>query len=186
MSMNKEGIINYSAVETLRDGRTVTIRAISPGDKGHVAEQVKRLSPEAVYLRTFAPKRALDDADLKRMTDVDFENVVALVALITVDGKEQIIGGGRYFRIGTGETSRTAEVAFLVGDDYQGLGIGSRIFKHLVAIAGATGIEMFEAVVLPSNDNMLRLFDRSGLKVTKKRDEDTVRVTIELPAGGIR
>lgn len=178
--MNKSDIANYSAVETLRDGRAVTIRAIRPGDKGHIAEQVKRLSPETVYRRTFAPKRALDDADLKRMTDVDFENVVALVAVMAADGREQVVGGGRYFRIGSGEAARTAEVAFLIGDGFQGLGIGSRIFRHLAAIARACGLTTFEAVVLPSNDGMLRLFDKSGLKVTKKRDEDTVRVTIDL------
>ena len=178
--MMKKDIENYSVVEPLRDGRSVVIRAIRPDDRSHIAEQVKQLSPEAVYLRTFAPKRALDDADLKRMTDVDFENVVALVAVMAVEGEEQIIGGGRYFRIGTGSGATSAELAFIIGDPCQGLGIGSRIFKHLTAIARATGIDRFEAIVLPANDNMLRLFNRSGLKVTKQRDEDTVRVTIDL------
>jgi RimJ/RimL family protein N-acetyltransferase len=178
--MNKNDIVQYSAIEKLRDGRNVTIRAIRPEDKGDIAEQVKQLSPETVYLRTFAPKRALDDRDLKRMTDVDFENVVALVAVVAGGGQEQIVGGGRYFRMGEGEAARTAEVAFLIGDPYQGLGIGSRIFRHLVSIARATGIEKFEAIVLPSNDNMLRLFERSGLKVTKMREEDTLHVTIGL------
>lgn len=178
--MNKNEIVNYSAVEKLRDGRPVTIRAIGTGDRTHIAEQVKQLSPETVYLRTFAPKRALDAADLKRMTEVDFENVVALVAEMSVDGKAQIVGGGRYFRIGTDDARGSAEVAFIIGDGFQGLGIGSRIFRHLAAIARASGIDRFEAVVLPSNDKMLRLFERSGLKVAKKRVEDVVQVTIEL------
>ena len=182
--MESKDIANYSVAEPLRDGRSMTVRAIRPADKGHIAEQVKSLSPETVYLRTFAPKRALDDRDLRRMTDVDFEKIVALVAVIAESGQEMIVGGGRYFRIGTGSGAKSAEVAFLIGDQYQGLGIGSRIFRHLTAIARATGIETFEAIVLPSNEGMLRLFDRSGLKVTKKQVEDIVQVTIDTGDAG--
>ena len=177
--MNMSDIANYSAVEKLRDSRQVTVRAIRPDDRGQMAGALKELSSESFYRRTFSPKRELNEADLKRMTDVDFEDIVALVAVMCEEGQDRIVGGGRYLRMGNAAPGH-AEVAFLVDDPHQGLGIGSRIFKHLVAIARASGIAKFEAEVLPSNDGMLRLFDRCGLKVTKARAEGTVHVTIEL------
>jgi GNAT superfamily N-acetyltransferase len=73
-------------------------------------------------------------------------------------------------------------VAFLVDDAHQGLGIGSRIFKHLVAIARALGITQFEAEVLPSNEGMLRLFTRSCLPVSRTMTRDSIHVTIDLTA----
>jgi len=176
--MNMSDIANYSAVGKLRDGRSVTIRAIRPDDRGQMAGSLKELSSESFYRRTFAPKRELSDADLKKLAEVDFEDVVALVTVMHEEGQDRIVGGGRYLRMG--EASQNAEVAFLVDDAHQGLGIGSRIFKHLVAIARASGIAKFEAEVLPSNEGMLRLFERSGLPVARTVSDGIVHVMIEL------
>jgi RimJ/RimL family protein N-acetyltransferase len=76
-----------------------------------------------------------------------------------------------------------AEVAFLIDDARQGLGIGSRIFKHLAAIARASGITQFEAEVLPANEAMLRVFARSSVSVTSTRTRDSVQVLMELTKG---
>jgi len=177
--MDRNDIANYCVQEQLRDGHEVTIRAIRPEDKGRVSEALRELSSESFYRRTFAPKRSLSDADLKQLTLVDFGKVVALVAIMKVEGEEKIVGGGRYLRMG--ETAADgAEVAFLIDDAHQGLGIGSRVFKHLVLIARVSGITRFEAEVLPTNEAMLRLFDRSGLSVTRVVERDAIHVTIEL------
>lgn len=64
-------------------------------------------------------------------------------------------------------------------DIIQGLGIGSRIFKHLVTIARASGITQFEADVLPWNEGMLRLFTRSGHPIISTRSMDSVHITID-------
>ena len=180
--MQKNDIANYSVTERLQDGRQVMIRAIRPDDKGCMADALREVSPESLYRRTFSAKRELSDDDLKQLTEVDFENVVALLAVMNDEAQERVVGGGRYIRTGTTGTEMRAEVAFLVDDAHQGLGIGSRIFKHLVAIARASGIKQFEAEVLPSNDSMLRLFTRSGLPVAKVQTRDSVHVTIELRA----
>jgi RimJ/RimL family protein N-acetyltransferase len=97
------------------------------------------------------------------------------------EGQELIVGGGRYVRTGTGAVP-SAEVAFIIDDEHQGLGIGSRVFKHLIAIARSSGIKRFEAEVLPSNDSMLRLFDRCGLTVTRTISRDAIHITIGLEA----
>ena len=180
--MEKNDIANYSVTERLRDGRSVTIRAIRPDDKGRVTGALRKVSPESLYRRTFSAKRDLRGDELEQLTDVDFENVVALVAVTSDEAQDRIVGGGRYIRTGASGEASKAEVAFLIDDAHQGLGIGSRLFKHLVAIARASGIVQFEAEVLPSNESMLRLFTRSGLPVSRTALRDSVRVTIELNA----
>jgi RimJ/RimL family protein N-acetyltransferase len=177
--MNRNGIADYSATEILRNGQQVTVRAIRPEDRDHVAGQLKELSSESFYRRTFSPKRELSNSELKQMTEVDFEDIVALVAVMQEEGQDRIVGGGRYLRMGDAASGH-AEVAFLVDDTHQGLGIGSRIFRHLVAIALTSGITWFEAEVLPANEAMLRLFDRSGLSVSRTKSRDAVHVTLDL------
>lgn len=171
----KEDVANYLASEYLRDQRPLTIRAIRPEDSGLVIDALSKVSLDSMYLRFFSAKTKFSDDEIKKATEVDFLNVVALVAVLEEDGGKKIVGGGRYFRTDTG-----AEVAFLVKDDYHGLGIGSRIFKHLVTIARASGIRQFEAEVLPGNKGMLMLFSRSGLPVTQSQTSDAVHLTIAL------
>lgn len=177
--MMDKDIASFSVVEPLRNGRQTVIRAIRPDDRKHLSGALSELSSESFYRRTFSPKRELSDKELKQMTEVDFDDIVALVAVMQEEGEDRIVGGGRYLRMGGAAPDR-AEVAFLVDDAHQGMGIGSRIFKQLIAIARASGIRSFEAEVLPSNEGMLRLFERSGLPVTRTIADGTAHVTIDL------
>ena len=178
--MNRNDIVDYSSTEPLRDGRSITIRAIRPDDKGSLVDGLSRVSSQSLYLRLFSGKRNFSDEEMRQITAVDFVNVVALVAVLEKDGVERIVGGGRYIRIGASGNGQNAEVAFLIDDAHQGLGIGSRLFKHLVTIARQSGITHFEAEVLPSNAPMLGLFARSGLPIQKTLTGGSVHVTIQL------
>jgi len=169
-------IQNYNVTESLRDQRTVTIRAVRPDDKGLIIEGLNTVSAESIYRRFLTTKKEITPQGLKQVTEVDFVNVVALVAVVEKEGNTQIAGGGRYIRT----TGQRAEVAFLVGDAFQGLGIASRIFKHLVAIARNSGITQFEAEVLPSNEAMFKVFARSGIPLTRTATRDSVHVLMEL------
>jgi GNAT superfamily N-acetyltransferase len=180
VNMNGNDIANYSVTEHLRDQRPLIIRAIRSDDKGLVTEALRDVSAESIYRRLFTTKKEITADGLKQVTEVDFVNVVALIALLEKDGHEQIAGGGRYIRSGKSATGQRAEVAFLVVDAFQGLGIASRIFKHLVAIARGSGITQFEAEVLPSNEAMLKVFARSGIPVTRTATRDSVHVLMDL------
>jgi RimJ/RimL family protein N-acetyltransferase len=178
--MKRNDMRNYTSTEKLRDGRSVTIRAIRPDDKGPLIDALGKVSRQSLYLRLFSAKRNFSDEEMNQITAVDFVNIVALVAVLDKDGSDQIVGGGRYIRIDPSGGGQSAEVAFLIEDACQGLGIGSRIFKRLVAIARESGITQFEAEVLPSNAAMLGLFARSGLPVAKTMTRDSVHITIQL------
>ena len=125
----------FDNTETLRNGATVRIRAIRPADKSGIVEAIGKLEPESVYIRFFQFKPSLSNQELKAATEVDFENVVALVVRIESGGSEAIIGGGRYVILDLSRPQRSAEIAFMVEEDYQGLGIAGRILKHLARIA---------------------------------------------------
>src|SRR5262249_1385620 len=137
-----------------------------------------RLSPEAIYLRLFTPKKELTEAGLKRLIEVDFQREVALVATIGTGAQESLIGGGRYVR--TDESSSVAEVAFMVDGRYRGQGIASRLLRHLAAIARGHGITRFEAEVLAENRPMLSVFARSGLAMERRREGGVVHVALAL------
>ena len=178
--MNRSDVANYSVTEPLRDGRPVTIRAIRPDDKGLVIEALSDVSADSIYRRLFVTKKELTEEGLRKITEVDFENVVALVAVVQKDGVDHIAGGGRYFRSGSSGTGQKAEVAFLVSDAFQGFGIASRIFKHLVAIARTCGITHFEAEVLPANEAMLKVFSRSGIPFTRTGSPEFIYLLMDL------
>ncbi len=163
----------YRSEEILRDGRSILVRAIHPDDKERLREHFQGLSTESVYLRFMGMKRELNDADLKRLTEVDFHDHVGLVATLSDGGRERFIGVGRYVRK---PGTKRAEVAFAVLDEHQGRGIGSVLLEHLRRIARAGQIEGFEAEVLSNNQRMLEVFAQSGFKVARAFDSGTVHV----------
>jgi RimJ/RimL family protein N-acetyltransferase len=167
---------DYSAVEALRDGRSVEIRALKPADRAGLAASVKRTSEETRYRRFFAPKRSFSEKEIDFYLNVDFVSHVALVAVLEEAGQPTIVGGGRYI---VSEPGR-AEVAFAVDDPHQGLGIATRLMKHLVAIARAAGLRELTAEVLPENTAMLKVFERCGLAATTRREGGVVHLTMAL------
>jgi hypothetical protein len=71
-------------------------------------------------------------------------------------------------------------VAFMVEEDYHGLGIAGLTLRHLAGIARAKGVKQFNAEVLPENKGMLAVFNRSGLPIKQELSEGVVHVTLFL------
>jgi len=166
----------YSTVERLRDGRELEVRALRPADRADLLAAFDRSSEESRYRRFFAPKRTFSEKEIEFYLNIDFVSHVALVATIEEGGKPVVVGGGRYI---VSEPGR-AEISFAVDDPHQGLGIATRLLRHLVAIARASGMKEFFAEVLPDNTSMLKVFEGSGLGVTTRREPGVVHVTLVL------
>jgi len=170
----------YNFRETLKKGLSVTVRAIRADDKEGILESFKELDDDTLYRRFFAPKKELSHAELRQLTEVDFDRTVALVVTLPAGAREQIIGGGRYIAFKDAEGIDSAEFAMIVEEDYQGLGLGKLIFGHLMSIARAQGITRFEAEVLPANDRMLSLLRKAGLPVRMVTRDESVYVSMDL------
>lgn len=177
--MNRDDIANYAVVEKLRDKRPVTIRAIRPGDKELLRDAFQGLEAGSIYTRFFGPRKEFTDRELIEATEVDFVRTVALVACTQESAGERVIGGGRYFTLESTDPP-SAEVAFLVEEDFHGQGLASILFKHLLQIGRKQGISRFEADVLHGNKKMLRVFERAGLPIVTKASSDSIHVTMFL------
>ncbi len=166
----------YSAAETLRDGRRVEIRALKPEDQAEFLAAVGRTSTQALYRRFFSAKRQFTDAEVDFFVNVDFRDHVALVAVVEEQGRATIVGGGRYITVEPGR----AELAFMVVDAYHGKGIGSALMRHLAIVARAAGLQEFVADVLPENASMLKLFRSTGLMADARHVSGAVHVILRL------
>jgi RimJ/RimL family protein N-acetyltransferase len=166
----------YSAIEALRDGRSVEIRALRPDDRDELVAAVGRASAQSLYRRFFAVRRSFTEREIAFFSNVDFVNHVALVAAVEEGGRPVIVGGGRYIVVQPGQ----AEVAFVVVDQYQGQGIGAALMRHLAAIARGAGLKELIAEVLPDNTPMLKVFEKSGLCLSARRESRVVHVTLRL------
>jgi RimJ/RimL family protein N-acetyltransferase len=150
----------------------VEIRAQRVSDRALLREALVNMSEEARYRRFFAPKRSFTPKEVDFYLNIDFVSQVALV--VVLDGA--IVGGGRYI---VSEPGR-AEIAFSVDDAHQGQGIASALMRHLVAIARDAGLKELVAEVLPDNASMLKVFERCGLPMQRRRDAGVVHVVLPL------
>jgi GNAT superfamily N-acetyltransferase len=166
----------YSAVEELRNGRGVEIRALRPDDRADLLAAVGRTGAESRFRRFFAVKRDFTEKEIAFFSNIDFINHVALVAVVEEDRRPVIVGGGRYIVVQPGK----AEVAFAVVDQYQGQGIGARLMQHLAAIARSCDIRELIAEILSDNTPMLKVFEKSGFDLSTKRESGVVHVALRL------
>ncbi len=161
----------------LRDGAAIRLRPIRPDDTLGLLALYDRLSPESLYFRFFAvPDK--DRGKAEYLTHVDYDQRYAVVA----ETGGAIVGVARFERIK--ERPTHAEVAFTVADDFQGRGLGSRLFRRLAELALARGIAVFEAEVLKNNESMLRIFERSGLASTTSDQGNVLAISLTLDRTG--
>ncbi len=155
----------------LRDGSTLEIRPVSPGDGEAIKAFLQKLSPESIGFRFFGAPSL--DWVVEWSVDVDYADRYALIA---ATGPERaIVGHGAYVRL----DERRAEVAFMVSDAWQGRGIATIMLAHLAAAAQEHGISTFFAEVLPHNRRMIDVFGESGFPVKRHVKQDVIE--IELP-----
>jgi GNAT superfamily N-acetyltransferase len=156
----------------LTDGTEVLVRPIRPDDADALVDFHAGLSPQTIHRRFFSGHPRLLPKEAAFFANVDYCDRVALVAV--VDGR--LVGVGRYDRSG----EHSAEVAFVVNDDFQNHGIGTLLLERLAEAARANGITAFEADTLLENRPMLRVFRDVGSDVHTEWDDGTVHVTFTV------
>jgi len=161
---------------TLRDGREVTVRPIRPDDSERIRSLHARLSVDAIVFRFFRPVPELSDEMVEHLTRVDYENRMALVATTGEGVEEQVVGVVRYERIG----AETAEVAFVVEDAWQGVGISTTLLYMLANYARPRGFTKFVAITMGSNIRMLDVLRHCGYPFTRKFIDGEVEVALDI------
>jgi GNAT superfamily N-acetyltransferase len=162
---------------TFKGDVEVRFRAIKPSDEEEMRRLFYRFSDEAVYYRYFSPIKAMPHAKMQEYVNVDFSQTMPIVGLVSNSGEGHIIAEARFVR----ERHRPyAEVAFVVDEEYQGLGIATYLFKRLILLAKKQGLKGFTADVLATNKGMMKVFEKSGLPIKAKMEYGIYNLTISL------
>ena len=141
---------------TMRDGTELHLRPVLPGDKERTAHGRVQFSSETFY-RRFQSTRSPTASLMAYLFEVDY---VDHFVWVLTDGRAidaPIVADARFVRA---ESPTVAEIAFIVGDDYQGRGVGSFLMEALAVAARSDGIRRFTARVLAENVAMRAILNR--------------------------
>ncbi|GAB4345071.1 MAG: hypothetical protein Kow0089_21990 [Desulfobulbaceae bacterium] len=161
----------------LDNGILVSFRSIRPTDEPNMRDLLYDLSQETVYYRFMSRQARFTHSQIHDFVYIDHRKDVAIVGTVPEASGEEIIAVGRYF---LDERTNKAEVAFVVRDDWQNMGIGRFLFNHLIAIARRNGIAGFTAEVLRDNRRMQNIFNHSGYKVKSTLEEGVYSYVIDF------
>jgi GNAT superfamily N-acetyltransferase len=175
-----EGFVRRRTTEvTLPDGTQVRLRPIVPEDKALLVEGFRRLSPESRYRRFMAPIEELTANQLRFLTEIDYVDHFAWLALDVDAAGHPGMGVSRYVRI-PGEPE-VAEAAVTVVDDYQGRGLGTLLLEALGAVALENGITRFRGHALEDNRPILEVLEAMGA-TTAHDSPGMLRIEVDLSA----
>ena len=167
-------------VETwaLADGTKLTLRHIAPTDAAREQAFVHGLSPQSSYLRFHGTLKDLSKKELKRFTEPDSRNEVALIVLHSGDTGEEEIGVARYV---IDSDRANCEFAIVVADTWQKRGIGTRLMNALISHLQVSGVKQISGSVLKSNSAMRKFIKQMGFVETDIPDDpSTLLVTKHL------
>lgn len=174
---------DYCAKALTRDGEPLEIRAIRPEDKARMRDAFHSLSRESIYFRFFETKTDLSDRELAYLTEVDFVNHVALVAVLGSGESPEGVGVARYI-VEFGTDPLRAEAAFAVVDRHQNRGIGTQLLYHLAGVAREAGVRIFTGEVLGENFKMMEVFFGSGFDIHRNVESGVIHVSFSIDTDG--
>jgi acetyltransferase len=155
-------------VVRLDGGRRLVIRPVLPQDEDLTTEFFGRLPAAARYDRFMSPMRHLPPGLIKRFTNVDYTDHLALVAEVFEGGQEIVVAEARYARLATDPTA--AEFAVSVAERWQGKGLASLLLSKLACRAGSAGFGRIVGETLATNARMLHLARKAGFTIVPSRD----------------
>jgi acetyltransferase len=160
----------------LKDGTVLNLRAIRPEDAEALQTFVRGLSDESRYNRFIASIRELPQSLLSRFTQIDYDREVAIVAFHADEhGVERIVGVARYM---LNPDAESCEFGLVVGDDYQGRGVGSGLMRRLAEIARSKGLKSIIGLILSQNTGMLGLMEHLGYTIESDPDDPDMKQAV--------
>ena len=173
--------IQYVGTWEAKDRTKVTVRPILPEDEALLVKFHQVLSDRTVFMRYLQPimlqERVMHER-LARICHVDYDREIALLAETTDEkGEQQIMGIVRLSRI---HATNQARLSLLVGDPYQGIGLGGELVRRAVEVARSEGMSRLSAVMTDDNQTMQHIFEKHGFSVQPIENEKLRAAVIEL------
>ena len=166
----------YETLWKLRDGRTVLLRPIKPEDEPLWLEMFQNFSEESIRFRFFQIIKDTPHETRVRYCNIDYDREIAIVPELTEDGRKKILGVAR---VSIEPDRKAGEIAFIVADPWQGLGLGTKMVDYTLEICKDMKIETVYALILPDNYRAISLMKKMGFTI-EYSGEGTVRATLNL------
>jgi len=174
--------IQYVQPWKMKNGEPVTVRPIRPEDEPLLVRLHQALSERTVYMRYFQPLKLSQRTAHERLTricflDYDREMILA-VEQKKKDGSPEIMAVGRLSKLHG--PFRDAELAVLVDDRYQGLGLGTELYRRLIAIAQEEKLQRVLSTILAENREMRAICQKLGFKMEADLNDGTIQAELRL------
>lgn len=167
----------YESDWMLRDGSPALLRPMKPEDEPLVYEFLHyKCSENTLYFRYFKLIRKFTHEMLIRFTQNDYDREIGLMAIGQPPGPEVMMGVSRLVMDPERET---AEFAVIVGDPYQGKGLGPKLVERIIDIARDQGVKLLSGEVLAENQPMLEMVRRLGFSL-KREEGNFYRIEMRL------
>lgn len=147
----------YKSNVILKDGRNIEVRPLLPSDEFAYRNFFYSLQERTIYMRFFYKLKLFSHSEVqKQWTAVDYRKNMSIIGLVQIGGHKEIMGIGTYAQ----ESETHAEVAFVVREDFQGMGMGSYLLGELEKMARENNYKGFTASVLRENAGMIHVFKK--------------------------
>ena len=166
----------YETLWLLKNGQEVLLRPIKPEDEPMWIEWFQTLSEESIRYRFFQMLKDTPHEVRVRYCNIDYDREVAIVAEIVENGKRKILGVSR---LSIEPDGKHGEMAFIVSDHWQGLGLGTKLVDYTLDIAKEKGVESVYAIMLQDNYRAISLTKKMGFTIEYLSD-GTVKGTLNL------
>jgi RimJ/RimL family protein N-acetyltransferase len=158
---------------TLRDGRSVHVRAMRPADEAELLQTFDRLSDAARYMRFMRVVREPDRERLRAVLASFPDAGIGIVATVPAADGIDIVGGA--IAVFTADR-QSCEFAITVASEFGGTGLATHLMTTLIDEAKRRGLKEMEGHVLTQNQSMLRLARRLGFRIEPEPGDPTVRL----------
>jgi RimJ/RimL family protein N-acetyltransferase len=152
----------------LRGGQSVTVRFVEPRDAEALQAYFRALTVRSRYNRFLGAMSELPKTEIDHFIHVGERERFSVIATMTVDGTESIVGEARY---GFEADSGSFEFGLSIDDRWQGYGIGTALLRNLDCRASALGADRLFGDTLRSNEAMIGLARKSGFAFAHNPDD---------------
>lgn len=166
---------------TLRDGSRVFLRPIQPEDAALYPESMAKTDPADMRMRFFGAMRELPPALIARLTQIDYDRELALIALPPPEDEPAptaFLGVGR---VTADPDNVAAEFAVFVRSDWKGRGLGTALMTAMIDHARQRGLQTLWGTILRENEPMLTMMRHIGVALdTDPQDPGQVIARLDL------
>ena len=163
----------YKSTFKLKNGKTAEFRPLLPSDEIGYRNFFYSLQEKTIYMRFFYRMRSFShEVVQKHWASVDYRTNMSIIGLVQKEGHKEIIAIGTYAY----DREQVAEIAFVVREDYQSMGIASYLLAVLEQIAKENNYTWFLASVLRENSAMIQVFKKRypNLKISAQSGSEVL------------